>query len=268
MSVSRRSPMTSGRLAPVRMTDSRCSGGSGLARDDGRRARGVLDDLKQRAVAWRGAERVGDRRVGVGGDEERARVDREAALGEPAVVDAGAEALDDRGRVLSRGRDGDQAALPDGQPQRRRADHQDLRLGRQLVRQEPGRGLGRGDDVGLGDRGAHALEEGGDRGRGAGGVVGHVRDVGARPLGLLERLRRTGNGGAADVDDAVEVEEEDVVGFGERFGHGPSLRCHLAELERGSHLAQCVGVVLAVRVHRRGQGQVLGGGLVVAGAGE
>jgi len=61
------------------------------------------------------------------------------------------------------------------------------------------------------------------RGRGAGGVVGDVRDVRARPLGLLERLGSTGNRGAADVDDAVEVEEEDVVGFGERFRHGVSL---------------------------------------------
>src|ERR1700744_286791 len=52
-------------------------------------------------------------------------------------------------------------------------------------------------------------------------------------------------------------------------GYGGSpLRARTAELECGPHLTEGVCVVLAVRTHRRCQGQVLGGGLVVTGAGE
>ena len=142
MSVSRRSPITSGCRAPVRMTDSRCSGGCGLPATTG--ALPVANSMTLSSDPLPGAVpcACGIVESALVATNSAPALHREAALGEPAVVDAGTEALDDGERLLGGGRDGDEAALPHGEPQRRRADDEDLRLGRQPLREQAGRGLG------------------------------------------------------------------------------------------------------------------------------
>jgi hypothetical protein len=42
-------------------------------------------------------------------------------------------------------------------------------------------------------------------------------------MGLAQRLRRAGNGGPAQVNDAVQIEQRHVVGGVERVGAAPRL---------------------------------------------
>src|SRR5207244_13061378 len=67
---------------------------------------------------------------------------------------------------------------------------------------------------------AEAGELGGNGRRRAGSVVGDERHPHAARLRLGQRVRRPGNGRAADVDDPVEVEQRHVVGAGKRLGGG------------------------------------------------
>ena len=68
---------------------------------------------------------------------------------------------------------------------------------------------------------AEAGQQLGDGGRGAEGVVRHVGQPHARRRGLAERLGRSGDRGAAQVDGPVQVEQRDVVGGVEGLGAAP-----------------------------------------------
>ena len=82
MSVSSRSPTTSGRRAPVRRTHSACMAGSGLPVTSGCWPVTVADDADHRAVAGQRPARRRDGRVGVGGDVPGAVADRDDGLGQ------------------------------------------------------------------------------------------------------------------------------------------------------------------------------------------
>jgi hypothetical protein len=176
--------------------------------------------LDERPVAGRDPTPAGDGEVAVGRDEQRAGRDREAALGQHRVVDAGRVALDDGERLVGRRADRAQAALPQRHPQTAAPDDQDRRTRGKTLGQQPGRGLGGGHHVFGRGRDAEAGQQRGDGGRGAEGVVGHVRQPHARRVGLAQRLRRAGDGGAADVDHPVQVEQGDVVNDVERLPAG------------------------------------------------
>ena len=82
-------------------------------------------------------------------------------------------------------------------------------------------GLGGCDHVLRRGGDAEAGQQLGDGGRGAEGVVGHVGQPHARRRGLAERLGRSGDRGAAQVDGPVQVEQRDVVGGVEGLGAAP-----------------------------------------------
>ena len=117
------------------------------------------------------------------------------------------------------------------------AEQEDLAALRQLPGQQPGRGLGAGDDVlvmGVDAELAQVLAH--RRGR-ARSVVGHEGEVHAAGLRPVQRLRGTLDRVPPDVDDTVEVEDGHVVRRGQRLLARPehrSLACveGLLELRR------------------------------------
>ena len=147
MSVSRRSPTISGRVAPERRIDSRCSGSSGLPATCG-----ILPE-----AAWTAATSVPlpgamPREVGtvvsvlvaIHGHAAAHRVGR---LGQVLPAQVGRVALDhDVGHVVGRG-DRLQAQLAHRRHQSVAADHQDPAALADAGERHAGRGLRRGDDL-------------------------------------------------------------------------------------------------------------------------
>src|SRR5215472_578328 len=199
MSVSSRSPTTSGFLALVRMTDSRCRGGSGLPAISG-----VVPVAC--AMTW-SSEPL------------------------PGWVPRGP------GRVLS-------ALVPTKRAPARTARPPSARLPYPMPGPHPwttASGLSAAVETGLrprsltaslsavlpitrtfacagslfASRHVHGGQQGRDGGGGAGGVVGDVAEAHAALLGFPQRLRGAGDRRTADVDDAVQVEQGDIVGGAE-----------------------------------------------------
>ena len=96
-----------------------------------------------------------------------------------------------------------------------------------------------------------------------GGVVGDEAESHARVPGSGQRLGDAGHRVRSHVDDAVEVEQGDVVDLAGRHGgagrEGLDRRVMPTRAASGPHSAQRPGVVPQVGAHGDGQGQVLGG---------
>ena len=104
------------------------------------------------------------------------------------------------------------------------------RPGGQVLGRQPRRGLGRGDDLVRPGRHAEPGELRRDRRGRAGGVVGHEREPHAGRGRLGQRVGGTRDGGTAEVNDPVEVEQGHVVQRGERLtapcsGMAPRAAC-------------------------------------------
>ncbi len=120
--------------------------------------------------------------------------------------------------MVGGGADWVQAAFPQRHPQATAADDQDRRARREAFGQQPGGGLGGSHHIFLRGRDAEARQQRGDGGRGTEGVVRHVGQPHARRTGFAQRLGRPRDGGTAQVDDPVQVEQADVVDGVEGFG--------------------------------------------------
>ena len=264
MSVSSRSPTTSGRRAPVRRTHSACMAGSGLPVTSGRWPVIALTTPTIAPLPGQRPARRRDRRVGVGGHVPRAVADGDDRLGELGPADLAAVALDDRGRLVL-------GALDDGEPGRPRARP------RRRGRRRAGRGRRRPNSSATTVAAAWELVM---TSAGSAGTPSSVRcaatSSGVRAALLVTKpsrmpsaraaasARDAGHRVRAHVDDAVEVEQGHVehgAGRRRRLPAGEGLRSRSCGLRRlpGPDAAQGAGVVPEVRAHRDGQGQVLGG---------
>ena len=106
---------------------------------------------------------------------------------------------------------GAQASLGERDLQARAADEEHRRTVVELLAQQPRRGLGGGDDVGVRDVDPQLAQVLGDRVGWPGGVVGDVGEVHAGLGGVGEVGRGARHRVGADVHDPVEVEHRDVV---------------------------------------------------------
>ena len=218
------------------------------------------------------------RDVAVRGDEQGTRGDREASFGQDRVAHVRRIALDHGLRPVSGRAHRAEAAFPHGHPQAAAADDQDRGTRGQALGEHARGGLGGGHDVLRGGGDAEAGQQLGDGGGCPVGVVRHVGQPQARRVGLAERLGRSGDRGAAQVDRSVQVEQRDIVGGIEGLGtaaqrpraarHRCAVRPVLLGAQGGADRPQGFGVVRGVGSHRGGEGQVLGCGGVMPGPGQ
>ena len=152
MSVSSRSPTTSGARAPTRSTDSRMSGANGLPATTG--ARPVAAETAATRVPLPGAipSGGGDGQVGVRGHEHRPGTDRVRRLREVTPRHVGAVPHEDGDRPLGGERDGLEATGTQRLGHPGTADREHPARRRHARRDLARAGLGGRDDVGVGDR--------------------------------------------------------------------------------------------------------------------
>lgn len=212
MSVSSRSPTTSGRSAPVRSTVSRCMGGNGLPATCGVAPVAIL--TTSTAAPLPGAM---PRPLGM------VRSVFEANHGTPRATAYAASANRPQGmsgppypcatasRLVVRRLDRHQPALAQGDPEPLPADDQDPGALRDLLGDEARHRLRGVDDLPGPGRDAEVAEVLGDRLRGAEGVVGHVGELHPGLPGRRQGVDRVGDGVATRVHHPVEVQEGRVV---------------------------------------------------------
>ena len=124
------------------------------------------------------------------------------------------------------------------------AEQEDLAALRHLPSQQPGGGLGAGDDIlvmGVDAELAQVLPHGRGRAR---GVVGDEGEVHAARLRLVQRLGGTHDRVLPDVDDTVEVEHGHVVRRGQRRLARPEHRHLPASSDFSSSAARSAASVM------------------------
>ena len=175
MSVSSRSPTTSGRREPSRSTDSRCSVVSGLPATIGRHPLASATTPTRAPLPGAGPRGRGDGEVDVAGDPRQAGPHGRGPLGEHPPPDVRREPLGDRDRGLVEGADRLQGAVAQRHLQPLAADDEDPGAGWDQTRDDPCRRLRRGHDVGRDGADAESAEMGRHRLGRARGVVRHER---------------------------------------------------------------------------------------------
>jgi hypothetical protein len=189
-----------------------------LAGHDGCGSGRRRDDADERAVAGCRAACRRDGPVEVRGDPRQSTAYGDGALGQQLPADLRGEPLHDRRRLVVGRAHRAQAQLGQRDVQPLTTDHQDARVGRDQLGDQPGSGLGGGDHV-IGVREhAEVAQVCRDGCRGPVGVVGDERDAHAERFGAGQRLRSAGHHVGSDVDDPVEVDECGVVSRCEGLG--------------------------------------------------
>ncbi len=205
-----------------------------LARHLGRAARGDPYDLHQRAVAGGDPALLGDGQIGVGREPRHPALHRVGRLREPCPVQGRVIALHHGRRIVVRRVDGHQPALAQRHPQPLAPDRQHPRTGRHLLGDQPRHRLRRGDHLVRRGRQPEAGELSGDRLRGAGRVIGHIRQMHPAVPRRRQRLHGVRDGLPAGVDDPVQIQQRGVVRLAQRtpasVGPPAHLLVHAASL--------------------------------------
>ena len=152
-----------------------------------------------------------------------------------------------------------QAGLGDGDDQPLASGDEYGAAGTQEVGEDTGGRLGAGDDLGrLGGHPHHGQPLGHLIG-GPGRVVGDVGAAHPLLLGGPDRVGGVRDHVIPDIDDAVEVEEPDVIGLGERGGRSRAgvTRASFPAGQRRPGLAKSLGVMPVVGTHGHREGERL-----------
>ncbi len=173
------------------------------------------DDADQRAIAGEQTPATRQRAVDVGGNPQRARPYREGGLSKIAVAKLRPKSLHDGVGPFVGRPDHLETGVLDDRAQRGTANNQHSGAHANDLDDQSSRRLRRRHDFLWRRRNAQAGEMAGHRGGVARGVVRDEREPHAERSSLRDRLRRDGNGLWPDVDNAVKIEQADVVRRGE-----------------------------------------------------
>jgi hypothetical protein len=176
----------------------------------------VPDDADHGPVAGQRTARRGDRGVGIRGDVPGAPPHRDHRLGELGPADVASVSLDDRDRLVLGTRDHGQARGRQRCGHPGSADREHPRTGSEHLRHHGGRRLGAGDDVLRLGRDPERRQVLGHILRRARRVVGHEPQAHAGCPDGAEGSGHARHRVGTHVDDAVEVEQRDVVDLRQR----------------------------------------------------
>ncbi len=208
MSVSSRSPTTSGLVKVPRASASSISAGAGLPATRGSRAGGGLQCGDHGPVAGQQSPFGGQRQVEVGRHPQRSGPDRQRGLRQLSPADGHRQALNDSHRALGEQPHRGQPDAGDLGGQGVGADDEHRGVRRQALGEQPGRTLGTGHHIGGGGGETQFGQMRGDLVCGPRRVIGD--EQGPRPGGG-KCLHRTRGGRVAAEHGSIEVEQQTIM---------------------------------------------------------